>query len=90
MKHSTQIKLLSEENRLNDENIEKIFLEKENKKKKESKVFRIDREKVNEFFDKEQTESEIEETIIEALSFYFDHIKREERQEEINTTTMRI
>lgn len=74
IKHGEQLKALSKSGKFKPEKIEEIFQGKKVlKPQKPKKTIQLKRKNIENYFGIEETEEEIENTIIEALSFYFEH-----------------
>ena len=74
MKKAESLRQLSDNNKLTHETVEDIFSGKEIRKKPpRPTAIKIKPKVVSKFFTPEQKPSEIEETIVKALEFYFTH-----------------
>ena len=74
MKHAEQFKELSRSGKFKEEKIDEVFLGKKiTKLEKPKKTIQIRRKTLENYFGMEETQETIESTIVEALSFYFEH-----------------
>lgn len=72
--HSEKLKGLHKKDELTHGKIKEIFLGKKiSKPEKPKSIIKVARKKLTNYFNENETEETIEETIVEALEFYFEH-----------------
>lgn len=89
MKKAVQLKKLSESGNFSEDGVFKVFLGKQIKtKQSKPTTFKLKRKTFKEYFNADEKEDIIENTILQALQYYFEHNKdiyRMENNNEINS-----